>query len=56
MPLEVARNAKDVLLDTRNLEPGRKEGWNEKLERHKRPVSKPRVNVSMSLNTLTSGS
>ena len=53
MPPEEARNAKDALLDTRNLELGRTGGWNEKQEKHRRPVSSPRVRVSILWNMLT---
>lgn len=48
IPLEEDHNAKDVPLDTQNLEPGRKRGLNEKLEKHRRLVSNPRESVSMS--------
>lgn len=53
MPLEEARNARDALWDTRNLELERTGGWNEKQEKHRRPVSSPRVRVSILWNMLT---
>ena len=55
MPLVGARNAKDVLLDTRNLEPGRRRGWNEKQEKHTRLVSNLRESASMLWKRLTFG-
>ena len=53
MPLEEARNAKDELWDTQSRGLGRTRGWNEKQEKHRRPVSSPRARVSILWNMLT---